>query len=56
MPHHGSHPSNEYADLLRAQAHADDALPAWCDCGPHTLSRAQLLRDVAAGPATVHVS
>ena len=28
---------------------SDDALPAWCDCGAHTLSRADLLSRAASG-------
>lgn len=53
--HHGGPRGREYVDLLVGDAMSDDGLPAWCDCGPHTLSRAQLLADVAAGRRTVRV-
>lgn len=33
----------------------DDAIPAWCDCGPRVLSRAELRAWVAAGERRVVV-
>ncbi len=39
----GTRGGTEYVDLLVAEPGADDALPAWCDCGPRTLSRRDLL-------------
>ncbi len=45
----GSRGGSEYVDLLAGEAGADDALPAWCDCGPRTLSRRELLGHVRQG-------
>jgi hypothetical protein len=45
---HGSRGGEEYVDLLVAAATVNDELPAWCDCGPRTLSRRELLRHIAA--------
>jgi len=44
-PHGDQHP-HRWFDLLDTSAGptVDDALPAWCDCGPRTLSRATLLQ------------
>lgn len=39
----------EYVDLLDAGPTVDDVLPAWCSCGPRTLSRAELLALVRDG-------
>jgi hypothetical protein len=47
--HHGGTRGTEYVDLLRADPMSDDGLPAWCDCGPHTLSRRDLLQAAADG-------
>lgn len=49
--HHGAQLGNDWYDLLDAgdSPAVDDDLPAGCECGPHTLSRADLLEDVAAG-------
>jgi hypothetical protein len=47
--HHGGPRGTEYVDLLSAGPMADDGLPAWCDCGPHTLSRSDLLKAAADG-------
>jgi hypothetical protein len=43
----------EYVDFLEADPTVDDAVPAWCDCGPRTLSRAELLAFVRAGVPSV---
>ncbi len=51
----GSRSGTEHADLLVAEAWADDNLPAWCDCGPRTLSRAELLGVIRAGEHLVRV-
>lgn len=51
---HGSRGGTEYVDLLDARD-ADDQLPAWCDCGPRSLSRASLLDHVRAGDHLVRI-
>src|SRR5436305_14352561 len=40
--HHGRRPGTEYVDLLDAGAFAEDVLPARCECGNRSLSRAEL--------------
>lgn len=55
--HHGDRRPHEWYDLLEAhELMADDALPAWCDCGSRTLSRAAIREWVAAGERRVIVS
>lgn len=54
-PHHASARGTEYVDLLDGEPLADDALPAWCDCGPRTLSRAELRRSVAGEHHTIRL-
>lgn len=40
---HGSRGrGTEYVDLLEGDQHADDELPAHCECGAHFLSRREL--------------
>lgn len=46
----------EYADLLRGEALVDDALPAWCGCGPRSLSRAELAAAVSGHRRHLHVT
>lgn len=53
--HHGGPRGTEHVDLLAGDPMSDDGLPAWCDCGPHTLSRSELLKEAAAGQRTVRV-
>jgi hypothetical protein len=53
--HHGGSRGTEYVDLLVGDLLVDDALPAWCDCGPWTLSRAQLLEQADHRAGTVRV-
>lgn len=53
--HHGAPGGDEYADLLAPSPEADDALPAWCDCGPRTLLRAEVAGYVASRQRTVHL-
>ncbi len=53
---HGARGGRDYVDLLRAPTSAGDDLPAWCDCGGWTLSRAEVARLVASGQRTVHLS
>lgn len=45
--HRVERPGQEFVDHLQV-AWADDGVPAWCDCGPRTLSRSSLLADIAA--------
>lgn len=53
---HGDHEPTRWLDLLSvAQPTADDALPAWCDCGHRTLSRTEVLSWVAEGEHRVIV-
>lgn len=50
---HGSRGGKEYVDLLEAGPEADDGLPAWCGCGPRTLSRSELRGHINGGRRTV---
>ncbi|MFE3986947.1 hypothetical protein ACFYUD_35760 [Nocardia tengchongensis] len=44
---HGAHGhGTRFADLLAGDGFVDDALPASCECGPHTLSRVRLQQAV----------
>ena len=45
---HGAAVPEQFVDFLDAGVGADDALPAWCDCGPRTLSRVAVESWVAA--------
>jgi hypothetical protein len=51
----GSRGGQQHVDLLEAGPGVDDGLPAWCDCGPRTLSREHLLADARAGRRSVRV-
>lgn len=54
---HGSHQrGTAYVDLLSAEDPRDDALPAGCECGPSTLSRARLRLAISAGERTVELA
>ena len=53
--HHGHRRGLEYVDMLDAGPGADDEMPAWCDCGPRTLSRIGLLAHSRLGHRTVYV-
>jgi hypothetical protein len=53
--HHGTPSGTEYVDFLAGDSLSDDGLPAWCDCGPYTLSRSELLEAAAGPPRTLHV-
>ncbi|MGH3518628.1 MAG: hypothetical protein ACRDQ7_14660 [Haloechinothrix sp.] len=46
--HHGGRRGAEYVDLLEAGPMVDDELPAWCECGPRTLSRSELDEHITA--------
>ncbi len=52
---HGATPPEWLIDFVEAGPDADDALPAWCDCGARTLSRAALASWVAAHEGRVVV-
>ncbi|GAA5107794.1 hypothetical protein [Haloechinothrix salitolerans] len=54
-PHHAATRGKEYVDLLEAEPYADDEVPAWCDCGPRSLSRAALARAIADERRTIHL-
>jgi hypothetical protein len=54
--HHGARGGGEYADLLAAGPGADEHLPAWCDCGPRTLFRGDVIDFVASRQRTVHLT
>ena len=51
----GDHAPRRWFDWLLDEPDltADDALPAWCDCGPRTLSRAAVLTWVRGGERRV---
>lgn len=55
---HKPHGEASYIDLLTPPGGpwADDALPAWCDCGQRSLSRAALAEWTAAGERRVVVT
>lgn len=53
---HSGHQPRRWLDLLEVPTPAgDDALPAWCDCGHRTLSRAEVRTWVAEGEHRVIV-
>lgn len=51
----GSRGGAQYVDMLEGGPWADDGLPAWCDCGPRTLSRSELLVHLRRGLRVVRV-
>ena len=51
----GSPGGGKFVDLLVAQSGVDDALPAWCDCGPCTLSRHDLTHSIRRGVRALRV-
>lgn len=54
--HHGDRRPHPWYDLLDVSGmSADDGLPAWCDCGSRSLSRAAVLGWVRAGERRVVV-
>ena len=54
---HGDHEPRRWFDLLDAGSGptVGDALPAWCDCGPRTLSRETVRAWVVEGDHRVVV-
>lgn len=57
LGHHASQLGVDWYDLLDAVPGADvpDELPAGCECGPYTLSRDQLVQQIADGETRVIV-
>lgn len=57
LGHHASRRGRDWFDLLDAEpdASVSDELEAGCEDGPYTLSRAQLIRQIAAGESRVIV-
>lgn len=53
--HHGS-THGRYIDLLDADRFADDYVPAYCECGAHQLSRAQMQRAIATHERTLQLT
>lgn len=55
--HHASQLGRDWFDLLDAQDAivVGDELPAGCECGPYTLSRSQLIQQIADGEKRVIV-
>lgn len=54
--HHADRSPHPWYDLLDVPAAlADDGLPAWCDCGPRSLSRSALREWIALGERRVVV-
>jgi hypothetical protein len=49
--HHGGHRDDLWLEWLTPDGAVsiDDALPAGCECGPRSLSRARLLAAITAG-------
>ena len=54
--HHAAE-GQPWVDLLEVppSAAVDDGLPAWCECGVRTLSRAQLIQWIADGERRVNL-
>mgnify|MGYP001548490492 CR=1 FL=1 len=50
---HGSQSSAPWTDFLDAGGLADDTLPAWCECGPWSLSRNAMTSWIKAGERRV---
>lgn len=58
LGHHASQLGRDWFDLLDAEPDASvpDELEAGCECGPYTLSRSQLIQQIADGETRVIVS
>ncbi len=56
--HHDAAHGMEVVDLLdpKADVTVDDALPASCECGPHTIARSELLRAIGSDEHRLLVS
>ncbi len=55
-PHRGTAGRPQWTDFLTPEARVDDSVPAWCECGPWTLSRAAVAEWVDAGERRVVLS
>ena len=55
VAHHGSHHGDPYVELL-TDPEAGEAVAAWCDCGPWSLLRLDLVAAVRVGKRTIHVA
>lgn len=53
---HGRSRGAEHVDLLAVELGTDDHLAAWCDCGPRSLSRTELLNLVRSGERLTRVT
>jgi hypothetical protein len=55
--HHDKAHGFEHVDMLVASTDpmVDEALPAWCECGPRTLFRSELLGAIAEGKRRIQV-
>ena len=55
-PHRGTTTRAAWTDILTPATPVDDSVPAWCECGPWTLSRSALAEWIAAGERRVVIS
>ena len=53
--HHGGSRGTEHVDLLQPTGRGRQTLPAWCDCGPRTLVRTELLDALRDRVRTLHL-
>jgi hypothetical protein len=51
--HHGNKRGTRYVDILEAGRFDEDLVPAYCECGTHELSRAELQRAIKAHQHTI---
>ena len=48
-PGSGGHLEGDFVDLVAAAPAQGDVLPAWCECGPHSVSRRIVLDFINSG-------
>lgn len=53
--HRGARGGQDYVDLVEVGPSVGDDVPAWCDCGVWTLSRAEIIDHLGSGQRTVHL-
>lgn len=53
--HHGGRRGTDYLDLLARSGASPATLPAWCDCGPRDVSRAEVLGALQDRVRTLHL-
>lgn len=46
--HRGGRDEQHWTDFVEPLPFADDTIHAWCDCGPWTLSRSEIMAWIAA--------